>query len=115
MVDRRYDSPAEDMIKDIRSGEIAAGVLWGPIAGYFASKGGEKLTVVPLLKDGKSARLVFRITMGVRQGDDLWKRQLNDIIRKRQGDIDRTLLDFGVPLLDESDRPITAETAAKRP
>ena len=85
MVDRRYDSPAEDMIKDIRSGEIDAGVLWGPIAGYFASKGGEKLTVVPLLKDvDKSGRLEFRITMGVRQGDDLWKRQLNDIIRKRQ-------------------------------
>ena len=38
VVDRRYDSPAEDMIKDIRSGEIAAGVLWGPIAGYFASR-----------------------------------------------------------------------------
>lgn len=107
VVDRRYDSPAEDMIKDIRSGEIAAGVLWGPIAGYFASKGGEKLTVVPLLKDGKSARLVFRITMGVRQGDDLWKRQLNDIIRKRQGDIDRTLLDFGVPLLDDNGDPVT--------
>jgi len=107
VVDRRYDSPAEDMIKDIRSGEIAAGVLWGPIAGYFASKGGEKLTVVPLLKDAKTDRLIFRITMGVRQGDDLWKRQLNDIIRKRQGDIDRAILEYGVPLLDDEGQPIT--------
>jgi quinoprotein dehydrogenase-associated probable ABC transporter substrate-binding protein len=107
VVDRRYDSPAEDMVKDIRSGEIAAGVLWGPIAGYFAGKGGEKLTVVPLLKDAKTDRLIFRITMGVRQGDDLWKRQLNDIIRKRQGDIDRTLLEYGVPLLDDEGQPVT--------
>ena len=76
MVDRRYDSPAEDMIKDIRSGDIDAGVLWGPIAGYYANKGGEKLDVVPLVKDTKSGgHLEFRITMGVRQGDDLWKRQ----------------------------------------
>ena len=52
-VDRRYSSPAEDMVKDIRSGEIDAGVLWGPIGGYFASRGGEKLTVVPLTKDEK--------------------------------------------------------------
>ncbi len=107
VVDRRYDSPAEDMVKDIRSGELAAGVLWGPIAGYFAAKGGEKLTVVPLLKDAKTDRLIFRITMGVRQGDDLWKRQLNDIIRKRQGDIDRAILGYGVPLLDDEGQPVT--------
>jgi len=107
VVDRRYDSPAEDMVKDIRSGEIDAGVLWGPIGGYFASKGGEKLTVVPLTKDAAGNRMEFRITMGVRQGDDLWKRQLNDIIRKRQGDIDRVLLDYGVPLLDDDGQPLT--------
>ena len=107
VVDRRYDFPAEDMVKDIRSGEIDAGVLWGPIGGYFAGKGGEKLTVVPLTKDAKGGRMEFRITMGVRQGDDLWKRQLNDIIRKRQGDIDRVLLDYGVPLLDDDGQPIT--------
>jgi quinoprotein dehydrogenase-associated probable ABC transporter substrate-binding protein len=107
VVDRRYDSPAEDMVKDIRSGEIDVGVLWGPIGGFFAGKGGDKLTVVPLTKDAQGNRMEFRITMGVRQGDDLWKRQLNDIIRKRQGDIDRVLLDFGVPLIDDDGQPIT--------
>jgi quinoprotein dehydrogenase-associated probable ABC transporter substrate-binding protein len=109
MVDRRYDSPAEAMIKDIRSGEIDAGVLWGPIAGYFAKKGGEQLTVVPLVKDAKDGhgRTEFRITMGVRRGDDLWKRQLNDILRKRRADIDRVLLGYGVPLLDEDNKPVT--------
>lgn len=108
MVDRRYDSPSEDMVKDIRAGEIDAGVMWGPIAGYYASRGGDKLTVVPLVKDaGKAGRIDFRITMGVRQGDDLWKRQLNDIIRKRQVDIDKVLLEYGVPMLDEDSQPIT--------
>ena len=107
VVDRRYDSPAEDMVKDIRSGDIDAGVLWGPIGGYFGNKGGDKLTVVPLTKDAQGNRMEFRITMGVRQGDDLWKRQLNDIIRKRQGDIDKVLLDYGVPLLDDDGKPIT--------
>jgi quinoprotein dehydrogenase-associated probable ABC transporter substrate-binding protein len=108
MVDRRFDSPSEEMIKDIRAGEIDAGVMWGPIAGYFASRGGEKLTVVPMVKDAKDDKhLIFRITAGVRQGDDLWKRQLNDIIKKRQGDIDKVLLDYGVPLLDEENNPIT--------
>lgn len=109
MVDRRYDDPSADMVKDIRSGEIQAGVMWGPIAGYYASRGGEKLTVVPLIKDaGKAGRVDFRITMGVRQGDDLWKRQLNDVIRKRQADIDQVLLDYGVPMIDEDGKSITS-------
>jgi quinoprotein dehydrogenase-associated probable ABC transporter substrate-binding protein len=107
MVDRRYDSPAEEMTKDIREGEVDAGVLWGPIAGYFANKGGEELVVVPLVKDTKDGRTQFRITMGVRQSDREWKRQLNDVIRKRQADIDRVLLEYGVPLLDEDNKPIT--------
>jgi hypothetical protein len=61
-----------------------------------------------MVKDAKTnAHLIFRITAGVRQGDDLWKRELNDIIRKRQADINRVLLEYGVPLLDEDDKPIT--------
>jgi len=108
MVDRRYDDPSADMVKDIRSGDIDAGVMWGPIAGYYASRNGDKLIVVPLTKDaGKAGRLDFRITMGVRQGDDLWKRQLNDVIRKRQADIDKVLLEYGVPMIDEDNKPIT--------
>src|SRR5262245_56526891 len=62
MVDRRYDSPGERMIGDIRSGDIDAGVLWGPIAGYFADKGGDKLPVVPLLQERGVLRMAYRIT-----------------------------------------------------
>ncbi|HMN38596.1 MAG TPA: substrate-binding domain-containing protein [Hyphomicrobium sp.] len=103
MVDRRYDNPAERMMNDIRSGEIAAGVHWGPIAAYWAARGGEKLEVVPLLKEEGAGKIAFRITMGVRQGDDAWKRQLNEIIARRQGDIDKILLSYGVPLLVDDD------------
>jgi len=109
MVDRRYDDPSAEMVKDIRDGKIEAGVMWGPIAGYYASRNGEKLTVVPLIQDaGKAGRVDFRITMGVRQGDDLWKRKLNDVILKRQADIDKVLLDYGVPMIDEDNKPITS-------
>jgi quinoprotein dehydrogenase-associated probable ABC transporter substrate-binding protein len=107
MVDRRYEAPAERMIADIRSGEIDAGVLWGPIAGYLAGKDGEKLTVVPLVKETLGPRMAYRITFGVRQGEDDWKRRLNALIAKLQGKLDAVLLEYGVPLLDEQDHPIT--------
>ena len=107
MIDRRYDSPGERMVDDIRSGDIDAGVLWGPMAGYFAARGGEKLEVVPLLKESGTPRMAYRITFGVRNLEDHWKRELNLVIAKLQGDIDAILLQFGVPLLDEQSKLIT--------
>lgn len=113
MVDRRYDNPAEEMMADLRSGETDAAVHWGPIAAYWASRGGEKLTVVPLVKEQGGTKLAFRITLGVRQGDDAWKRQINQIIAKRQPDIDKILLDYGVPLLVDDDTSMERVTSPR--
>src|SRR5262249_2525859 len=66
VVDRRYESPGERMIADIQASEIDAGVLWGPIAGYFAPKARSELEVVPLLKEAAGPRMAYRITFGVR-------------------------------------------------
>lgn len=121
-VDRRYENPAADMIGDIRKGEVDAGILWGPIGAYWAARDGEKLVVVPLVKEVGGGKIAFRITMGVRNGDDAWKRKLNEVIRKRQGDIDKILLDYGVPLLVDDDtlmdtltKPRTADATEAAP
>jgi quinoprotein dehydrogenase-associated probable ABC transporter substrate-binding protein len=106
-VDRRYEAPAERMMADIRSGEIDAGVLWGPMAGYFAANDGAKLEVVPLLKETAGPRMAYRITFGVRQQEDDWKRELNALIARLQGKFDAVLLQYGVPILDEQSNLIT--------
>lgn len=108
VVDRRYDNPSQQMIDDLKSGAIDVGVLWGPIAGYYAKKADADLVVQPLLKEGRNPRMTYRITMGVRQSDAQWKRELNEIIAKRQSDIDKALLDYGVPIIDEQDNIVTA-------
>jgi quinoprotein dehydrogenase-associated probable ABC transporter substrate-binding protein len=115
MIDTRFDSSSAAMIKDLMAGEIDAGVLWGPMAGYYAKQAKPPLHVTPLVKETSGPRLAFRIGMGVRPADQNWKRQLNRLIQENQPAINKILLDFGVPLLDENDRPITAETATKQP
>ena len=115
MIDTRIDSSAEAMIKDLAKGEIDAGVLWGPLAGYYAKQANPPLHVTPLVKETTGPKLVYRIGMGVRAADQNWKRQLNRLIQENQPAINKILLDFGVPLLDENDRPIGAETATKSP
>jgi quinoprotein dehydrogenase-associated probable ABC transporter substrate-binding protein len=115
MIDTRIDSSAAAMIKDLTSGEIDAAVLWGPMAGYYAKQASPPLHVMPLVKETSGPKLAYRIGMGVRPADQNWKRQLNRLIQENQPAINKILLDFGVPLLDENDRPITTETATKQP
>ncbi|TIP28725.1 MAG: quinoprotein dehydrogenase-associated putative ABC transporter substrate-binding protein [Mesorhizobium sp.] len=108
MVDTRIaPSMAEIMIKDLLAGTIDAAIVWGPMAGYYAKKSGADLTVVPLVKEKTGVRMSYRITMGVRPSDQEWKRTLNRVIRENQAEINRILLDYNVPLIDEHDNPIT--------
>jgi quinoprotein dehydrogenase-associated probable ABC transporter substrate-binding protein len=115
VVDTRVDSSAMAMIKDIAGGTIDAGVLWGPMAGWFAKQTNPPLAVVPLVNEGSRERFVYRITMGVRFSDQEWKRQLNHLIQENQPTIDKILADFGVPLLNEDDHPIVTDGAGTQP
>jgi quinoprotein dehydrogenase-associated probable ABC transporter substrate-binding protein len=103
-IDTRVDSPVHTMVNDIAAGQIDAGVLWGPIAGFYAQRATPRLAVAPLLKEPE--RMDFRIAMGVRQSDQDWKRRLNRLIAENQPEIDRILEAFGVPLLDEQGKLI---------
>jgi quinoprotein dehydrogenase-associated probable ABC transporter substrate-binding protein len=107
VVDTRFDSPTHQMMDDLERGEIDVALLWGPIAGYYATKAKTPTAVVPLVKDQGDARMVYRIVMGVRHSDQNWKRDLNKLISENQGEIQAILRSYGVPLLDENDKPIS--------
>jgi len=108
IVDSRHDNSAEAIAKDIRSGEIDAAVLWGPFAGYQAKRGTPALVVKALAPDpALSTKMAYGVTMGVRLADTDWKKQLNTILLKRRADIDKVLLSYGVPILDDQNKPIT--------
>lgn len=108
LVDRRFDSPAEEMLTGVASGEIDGALLWGPTAGPFAAKSATALKVVPLVKEAERPPMAYRITMGVRQTDHAWKQTLNTVLSKRAGDIRKVLLSAGVPLLDDDGSVIPA-------
>jgi quinoprotein dehydrogenase-associated probable ABC transporter substrate-binding protein len=110
VIDTRIDSSAAAMMHDLATGEIDAGILWGPMAGYYARRTNPAMTVVPLVKETTGPRLAYRIAMGVRYADQEWKRQLNRTIQENQPTINKLLLSFGVPLLDDSDRAITEDS-----
>ena len=114
VIDTRYDSSAAAMIHDIVSGEIDGGVLWGPLAGYYAANAGVAVNVVPLLKETNGPKLHYRIGLGVRHSDQNWKRELNRLIREEQPKINQLLAQYGIPLLDDRDRPLTPTSAPSK-
>lgn len=106
MVDRRFYSPAEEMIGEIADGTLDAGLLWGPIGGYYAKQSKAPITVVPLLKEKAGPRMAYRITFGIRPQEPNWKHKLNELIARHQDEINAILNDYGVPILDNRDHLI---------
>lgn len=107
MVDTRVENPPKTMIEDLARGDIDVALLWGPIAGYYAKRQEKPLVVVPLASDPRAGlRMDFRISMGMRPNEPIWKHKVNGLIRELQPQIQAILLDYGVPLLDEQGRLI---------
>jgi mxaJ protein len=110
VVDTRAESPPLSMVQDILADRIDAGLLWGPIAGYYATeyakKAGATLAISPLVGE-KGAHMDFRIAMGVRHSDTAWRRSLDRLIHDNQAAIDAILEAYGVPLLDEQGQLLT--------
>jgi ABC-type amino acid transport substrate-binding protein len=103
------------MMDDLARGDIDCGILWGPMAGYFARQANPPLVVVPLVKETRGPPLIFRIGMAVRPADQELKRTLNKLIMENQAEINKLLISYNIPILDESNVPITAETLSKSP
>jgi len=114
-IDTRADSSAEAMMDDLAKGDIDCGILWGPMAGYYASKASPPFVVTPLTKETTGPPMSFRIGMAVRPTDQEWKRTLNKLIMENQAEINKLLISYNIPILDETNVPITADTLSKRP
>jgi quinoprotein dehydrogenase-associated probable ABC transporter substrate-binding protein len=114
-IDTRADSSAQAMMDDLASGEIDCGILWGPMAGYYAGQANPPFVVVPLTRETTGPQMTYRIGMAVRPADQEWKRTLNRLITENQVEINKLLISYRIPILDESNAPITTDTLSKRP
>jgi len=106
MVDTRVSSPSHDMVKDLVAGRIDVALLWGPIAGYYTKHDHLPLKLVFLNPEDSKVRLDYHIAMGVRPSDVAFRRRLNQVISRDQPQITKILTEYGVPLLDEQNKPL---------
>ena len=115
MIDTRVDSSAGAMIVISRRARLTPAFYGDRWQAFMPAGKPAAPCHTSLVKEMAGPRLVFRIGMGVRPADQNWKRLLNRVIQENQPAINKILLDFGVPLLDEDDRADRRETATKSP
>jgi mxaJ protein len=93
--------PPSELIAAVERGDVDVAVAWGPLAGFFAKQSSVPLVVTPVSPriDLPFTPFVYDIAMGVRQGDSTRRARLDSELVRRRADIQRILMDYGVPLL----------------
>ncbi|MGH7675537.1 MAG: substrate-binding domain-containing protein [Gemmatimonadales bacterium] len=97
----------ETIIQGLVNGDIDIAVVWGPLAGYFASRAATPLAVVALpdTVDRSGLWFAYDMAMGVRRSDRELAAELDGVIERRQADIARILQEYHVPVLTGSGQP----------
>ena len=106
LVDHRFDSPLNTMMSDLKGKKIEAAIVWGPLVGLDVKNAGGALVMTLLLKDVDRPGFSYRITFGIRHDEPDWKHKLEAVIRKRKTDINKVLVEYDVPLIDDSGKII---------
>jgi mxaJ protein len=92
-------NPSSRILDAVARGDIDVAIVWGPLAGYFATRVSRRLALSPVEPevDPPFLLLAYDIALGVRHGEHAWKDRLEAVLQRRRKDIDAILDEYGVP------------------
>lgn len=100
-----YESsnPPARIVEAVASGTVDVALVWGPLAGYFASRSATALRLEPVKPqfDGAAWPMVYDISMGVRRDDTELRARIDSILEKDKPEIDALLRGYHVPQLSD--------------
>ena len=93
---------AERLVRAIATGQLEAGVVWGPPGAYFAARSPVKLAVTPAAPPPELAglRFDFAIAMGVARGNRALRDEIDAALARIAPEIDAILADYAVPRVE---------------
>lgn len=102
--DYAQPNPPARIVEAVAAGEVDIAAVWGPLAGYFATRQPVPLAITPVRPqiDGPRLPMVFDISMGVRHEDEDLARELDAALARNRAAIDAVLAEYGVPRLDRA-------------
>ncbi len=107
-------SPAGKIFQAVAEGDVDVAIVWGPlVGGFLRQKAGELVaTAVETSDEQPPLQFAFDISMGVRRDDGERVQQLNEVLRRRSGDIRQVLMANDIPILDQEATVAVAPLAA---
>jgi mxaJ protein len=88
-----------DAVRAVAAGEIDVAVAWGPVAGQLARRQSVTLEFAPVSpeRDGPDRSFIVRVAIGVPRTRPELRREIDDVLRRCQGEIEAILDEAGVP------------------
>jgi mxaJ protein len=93
------ENPPGAIIDAVANGRVGVAIVWGPVAGYFATRQRVPLELVPVPSGKGDLPFAFNISMGVKKGDEPLKARVEKVLKTRRAEITALLKEFGVPLM----------------
>jgi quinoprotein dehydrogenase-associated probable ABC transporter substrate-binding protein len=86
------------ILEAVSNGEIDVAVVWGPLAGYFATRQSRPLEVTPVTpSDFPPVPFTFEISAAVRTGNVGLKNRIDRVLERQCRVIQKILSDYHVP------------------
>lgn len=93
-------SPAERLTRAVARGEVDVAILWGPAAGWYASRASPKVTVTPVRPAvDRGLPFTFAIALAVRPEDAELASRLDAALSRRASEVREILESYAVPLV----------------
>ncbi len=90
--------PGEIVEKDLVQGKVDVVVLWGPIAGFAATRVKDHEVVVVSMPSEPGVKFDYQVAMGVRHGETMWKQRIDGLIEAKLPQIREVLQSYRVPM-----------------
>jgi mxaJ protein len=91
-------SPARKLIDAVANGTIDLAIAWGPLAGYFAHREAQPLTIAPVRPPVFfGVPFTYQISIAVRMGNEKLKTELDRILRSQVSALRGILTSYDVP------------------
>jgi mxaJ protein len=97
--DYRRPSPPAEIVRAVQAGDIDIGLVWGPLAGYFARQSKVPLRLQPVTPwlDDQQWPMAFDISVGVRKDDPKLLRAVQHSLTRHRTEIGGLLAAYGIP------------------
>ena len=97
--DYRQPNPPAAIVRAVAAGEIDVGLVWGPLAGYFAARSPVPLRLQPVTPwlDDASWPMVYDISVGVQRDNARLLGEVDHVLADRRAEIEALLDRYRVP------------------